>query len=231
MKPPARPKSRLSVNERAIEDLSGAGQSFCRPCPRRRRTRRNRDACEVEGSDRWASRETLFISPHRSSRQNRCREESRITHSHPPVDPKHKTFVWMAVIELVEQARLTFTTDVNRYLRGVRIPTTLPGPIALEDLVMHTAPSDRGSGRRRACPLDTGDFPVDPRAIRASHRASQLVAAGSAGPASADGCHRCYRRRRLAHSYPFDVAVPKLETGGRARPPSEGASRIEPGQR
>jgi CubicO group peptidase (beta-lactamase class C family) len=58
------------------------------------------------------------------------------------VDPKHKTFVWMAAIELVEQARLIFTTDVKRYLRGVRIPTTLPGPIALEHLVMHIAGSD-----------------------------------------------------------------------------------------
>jgi hypothetical protein len=48
----------------------------------------------------------------------------------------------MAVIELDEQARLIFTTDVDRYLRGVRIPTTLPGPIALEHLVMHSAPSD-----------------------------------------------------------------------------------------
>jgi hypothetical protein len=48
----------------------------------------------------------------------------------------------MAVIELVEQARLIFTTDVKRYLRGVRIPTTFSGPIALEHLVSHIAGSD-----------------------------------------------------------------------------------------
>jgi CubicO group peptidase (beta-lactamase class C family) len=65
-----------------------------------------------------------------------------------PVDPgrtlfrvasNSKMFVWTAVMQLVEQGKLDLQTDVNRYLRGVRIPEAFAQPVTLEHLMTHTA--------------------------------------------------------------------------------------------
>ncbi len=65
-----------------------------------------------------------------------------------PVDPGRTTFrigsvtklfVWTAVMQLVEQGALDLNTDVNAYLRTVRVPDTFPEPVTLAHLMAHTA--------------------------------------------------------------------------------------------
>ncbi len=48
-----------------------------------------------------------------------------------------KTFVWTAVMQLVEAGRLELNTDVNDYL-DFTIPATYSEPITLQDLMTHT---------------------------------------------------------------------------------------------
>jgi CubicO group peptidase (beta-lactamase class C family) len=64
-----------------------------------------------------------------------------------PVDPRRtlfrvgsnsKMFLWTAVMQLVEQGKLDLRTDVNQYLKDIRVPPTFPGPITLEHLMTHT---------------------------------------------------------------------------------------------
>ena len=64
-----------------------------------------------------------------------------------PVDPERtvfrigsvtKLFTWTAVMQLVEQGRLSLDADINTYL-DFRIPDTYPQPITLGDLLTHTA--------------------------------------------------------------------------------------------
>jgi CubicO group peptidase (beta-lactamase class C family) len=63
-----------------------------------------------------------------------------------PVDPERtlfrtasvsKLFTWTAVMQLVEQGRLSLDTDINEYL-DFAIPTTFPEPITLRHLLSHT---------------------------------------------------------------------------------------------
>ena len=49
-----------------------------------------------------------------------------------------KAITGTAALQLVEEGRLDLHTDVNRYLKGVQIPTTFPEPITLEHLMSHT---------------------------------------------------------------------------------------------
>ncbi|MBK8902506.1 MAG: serine hydrolase [Anaerolineaceae bacterium] len=65
---------------------------------------------------------------------------------HIPVDPERtlfrpgsvsKLFVWTAVMQLVEQGKLSLDTDVNEYL-DFTIPDTYPEPITLKHLLTHT---------------------------------------------------------------------------------------------
>jgi CubicO group peptidase (beta-lactamase class C family) len=64
-----------------------------------------------------------------------------------PVDPERnlfhiasisKLFIWTAVMQLVEQGRLSLDADVNDYL-DFTIPATFPEPITVRDLMCHTA--------------------------------------------------------------------------------------------
>jgi CubicO group peptidase (beta-lactamase class C family) len=64
-----------------------------------------------------------------------------------PVDPERtlfrvgsvsKLFTWTAVMQLVEQGKLSLDTDVNEYL-DFTIPATFPEPITLRHLLSHTA--------------------------------------------------------------------------------------------
>jgi CubicO group peptidase (beta-lactamase class C family) len=50
-----------------------------------------------------------------------------------------KLFTWTAVMQQVEAGRLDLHADVNRYLKGFRIPDTYPQPVTLLDLMDHTA--------------------------------------------------------------------------------------------
>lgn len=50
-----------------------------------------------------------------------------------------KLFTWTAVMQLVEQGKLSLHTDVNHYLKTFQIPATYPQPITLAHLLTHTA--------------------------------------------------------------------------------------------
>jgi CubicO group peptidase (beta-lactamase class C family) len=72
-----------------------------------------------------------------------------------PVDPARtlfrpgsisKLFTWTAVMQLVEQGRLSLDADVNTYL-DFEIPATFPEPITLKHLLTHTPGfEDQGQG-------------------------------------------------------------------------------------
>ena len=73
-----------------------------------------------------------------------------------PVDPEKtlfrcgsvsKLFTWTAVMQLVEQGRLDLNTEINTYLKELKIPATYPQPITLANLMAHTAGfEDKGLG-------------------------------------------------------------------------------------
>jgi len=50
-----------------------------------------------------------------------------------------KPFVALATLELAERGAVDLHTDVNRYLRGVKVPAGWNRPITLHDLLTHTA--------------------------------------------------------------------------------------------
>ena len=50
-----------------------------------------------------------------------------------------KPFVALAVLEFAEHGAVDLHTDVNRYLRGMRVPAGWNRPITLHDLLTHTA--------------------------------------------------------------------------------------------
>lgn len=70
-----------------------------------------------------------------------------------PVDPTTsmfriasttKLFTWTAVMQLVEQGRIDLDTDINIYLKSVKIPATYPEPITMRHLMTHTAGFEEG---------------------------------------------------------------------------------------
>ncbi|WP_449599819.1 serine hydrolase domain-containing protein [Paenibacillus sp. Marseille-Q9583] len=70
-----------------------------------------------------------------------------------PVDPSTsmfriasttKLFTWTAVMQLVEQGRIDLDTDINTYLKSVKIPATYPEPITMRHLMTHTAGFEEG---------------------------------------------------------------------------------------
>ncbi len=50
-----------------------------------------------------------------------------------------KTFVWLAVMMLVDEGRLDLDVDVNTYLDGLRVPKKFGEPVTLNDLMAHRA--------------------------------------------------------------------------------------------
>jgi CubicO group peptidase (beta-lactamase class C family) len=70
-----------------------------------------------------------------------------------PVDPTTsmfriasttKLFTWTAVMQLVEQGKINLDTDINTYLKSVKIPATYPEPITMRHLMTHTAGFEEG---------------------------------------------------------------------------------------
>ena len=49
-----------------------------------------------------------------------------------------KLFTWTAVMQQVEDGNLDLNTDVNTYLKNVKIPSTYPEPVTLKSLLTHT---------------------------------------------------------------------------------------------
>lgn len=65
-----------------------------------------------------------------------------------PVDPDRTLFqiasvtkllTWTTVMQLVEEGRLDLHTDVNQYLKSVKIPATFPEPVTMHHLLTHSA--------------------------------------------------------------------------------------------
>jgi CubicO group peptidase (beta-lactamase class C family) len=77
--------------------------------------------------------------------------------SRRPVDPAttifpiasiSKLFTATALMQLADQGRIDLDSDVNRYLRSVRVPSTYPQPVTAAQLLDHTAGLDELPGRR-----------------------------------------------------------------------------------
>lgn len=50
-----------------------------------------------------------------------------------------KTVTWTAIMQLVEQGKISLDADINDYLKDVHIPNTFKEPIRVRDLLSHTA--------------------------------------------------------------------------------------------
>jgi len=55
-----------------------------------------------------------------------------------------KLFTWTAVMQLVEQGKIDLDTDVNTYLKTVKIPKTYKQPVTMRHLMTHTAGFEEG---------------------------------------------------------------------------------------
>jgi len=55
-----------------------------------------------------------------------------------------KTLTWTAVMQLVEDGKLDLDTDVNTYLKGVKLPEVFGKPITLREIMTHTAGFEEG---------------------------------------------------------------------------------------
>lgn len=49
-----------------------------------------------------------------------------------------KIFTWTAIMQLVEQGKVSLDADVNDYLVDIRIPEAFGGPVRVKDLMAHT---------------------------------------------------------------------------------------------
>src|SRR5262245_57419903 len=73
-----------------------------------------------------------------------------------------KVFTAMAVMQMADRGRIRLTDDVNKYLTGVKVPSTFPQPITFASLLTHTSgldeisPGRRTSDENKVVPL--GDF-------------------------------------------------------------------------
>jgi len=55
-----------------------------------------------------------------------------------------KTFIYTAAMQLYEQGKLDFDTDINAYLKDFQVPATFEGPITVRHLLSHTAGFEDG---------------------------------------------------------------------------------------
>jgi CubicO group peptidase (beta-lactamase class C family) len=71
-----------------------------------------------------------------------------------PVDPEQtlfrpgsvsKLFTWTAIMQLVEQGKLDLDTDVNTYLKDMKLRDNYPQPVTLRNLMTHTAGFEDGA--------------------------------------------------------------------------------------
>ncbi|HKR58541.1 MAG TPA: serine hydrolase domain-containing protein, partial [Pyrinomonadaceae bacterium] len=70
-----------------------------------------------------------------------------------------KVFTATAVVQLADRGRLKLHTDVNRYLKKLKVPATFPGPVTPAHLITHTAgfdeirPGTQGPSAESVLPL------------------------------------------------------------------------------
>ena len=60
-----------------------------------------------------------------------------------------KVFTATAVMQLADSGKINLNDDVNKYLKGVRVPDTFPQPITFANLLTHTSGLDEISPGRR----------------------------------------------------------------------------------
>jgi CubicO group peptidase (beta-lactamase class C family) len=103
-----------------------------------------------------------------------------------PVDPQTslfriasttKLFTWTAVMQLVEEGKLDLDTDVNTYLKTVKIPKTYAEPITLRHLMTHTAGFEEG-GVGYQITTDPEKLPVSIAETMAKHMPARVKPPG-----------------------------------------------------
>jgi CubicO group peptidase (beta-lactamase class C family) len=65
-----------------------------------------------------------------------------------PIASISKVFTATAAMQLVDSGKVELAADVNRYLDSVRVPSTYPQPVTMENLLTHTSGFDELPGRR-----------------------------------------------------------------------------------
>jgi CubicO group peptidase (beta-lactamase class C family) len=60
-----------------------------------------------------------------------------------------KVFAALAVMQMADRGKIKLTDDVNKYLRGFKVPPTFPQPITFANLLTHTSGLDEISPGRR----------------------------------------------------------------------------------
>ncbi|MCZ1265252.1 serine hydrolase domain-containing protein [Paenibacillus tundrae] len=104
-----------------------------------------------------------------------------------PVDPETslfriasttKLFTWSAVMQLVEEGKLDLDTDVNTYLKTVKIPPTYAEPITLRHLMTHTAGFEEG-GVGYQITTDPEKLPVSIAETMANHMPARVMPPGA----------------------------------------------------
>jgi len=88
-----------------------------------------------------------------------------------------KLFTWTAVMQLVEQGKIDLDTDVNTYLKTVKIPKTYPQPITMRHLMTHTAGFEEG-GVGYQITTDIKKLPVSISETLAKHMPARVRPAG-----------------------------------------------------
>ncbi|MFF2888302.1 serine hydrolase domain-containing protein [Paenibacillus sp. NPDC057967] len=103
-----------------------------------------------------------------------------------PVDPEKslfriasttKLFTWTAVMQLVEQGKIDLDTDVNTYLKEVKIPATYKEPITMRHLMTHTAGFEDG-GVGYQITTDPEKLPVSITETLVKHRPARVMPPG-----------------------------------------------------
>ncbi|UKS24746.1 serine hydrolase [Paenibacillus sp. HWE-109] len=79
-----------------------------------------------------------------------------------------KLFTWTAVMQLVEQGKIDLNTDVNTYLKTVKLPSTYSQPVTMHHLMTHTAGFEEG-GVGYQITTDPGKLPVSISETLAKH--------------------------------------------------------------
>ncbi|WP_232057946.1 serine hydrolase domain-containing protein [Cohnella abietis] len=88
-----------------------------------------------------------------------------------------KLFTWTAVMQLVEQGKIDLDTDINTYLKTVKIPKTYSDPITMRHLMTHTAGFEEG-GVGYQITTDPKKLPVSISETLAKHMPARVRPAG-----------------------------------------------------
>lgn len=88
-----------------------------------------------------------------------------------------KLFTWTAVMQLVEQDKLDLDTDINTYLKTLKIPDTYSEPITMRHLMTHTAGFEEG-GVGYQITTNTEKLPVSISETLSKHMLARVMPPG-----------------------------------------------------